>query len=221
MIKIKKLFINCKNILLFKNINFFIEFGKIYILLGKNGIGKSTFLKSFLNDENYCIKGEIIFNKTNILNYSTDYICRIGIYYFHQSPIEIFNIKNLFLLKTCYEIFNFNKKNFFKKIKVLLKNINFNKKLLFRNLNYSFSGGEKKKNEFLYLMIINPFFILLDEFDSGLEFFSYFYIINYLNKIKKFKYILLITHNLNIKKHLKIDYFIFIKNNFLNLIKCI
>ncbi|WP_433927788.1 ATP-binding cassette domain-containing protein [Candidatus Carsonella ruddii] len=221
MIKIINLSIKCENFHIFKNINFLINKNKIYVIIGNNGIGKSTLLKSFIKDENYCFSGKIIFNKINILNYKTDYISRLGIFYSYQNPIEIYNIKNIFFLKTCYNIFNLNDIFFFKFLNFYKNKINYKKKLFFRNYNYGFSGGEKKKNDFLFLIIINPCFILLDEIDSGLDYLSFCFIINYLNLIKKNKYIIIITHNKNINKFLFIDYYILIKNNKINFLSCI
>ncbi|ATX33464.1 Fe-S cluster assembly ATPase SufC [Candidatus Carsonella ruddii] len=221
MIKIINLSIKCENFFIFKNINFLINKNKIYVIIGNNGIGKSTLLKSFIKDENYFFSGKIIFNKINILNYKTDYISRFGIFYSFQNSIEIYNIKNIFFLKTCYNIFNLNNIFFFKLLKFYQEKINFKKKLFFRSYNYGFSGGEKKKNDFLFLIIINPCFILLDEIDSGLDYQSFLFIVNYLNLIKKNKFIILITHNKNIGQFLIVDFFILIKNNNINILSCI
>ncbi|AFP84079.1 FeS assembly ATPase SufC [Candidatus Carsonella ruddii HT isolate Thao2000] len=220
MIKIINLTIKCENNIIFKKINFFLK-KKTYVMIGNNGIGKSTLLKSFIKDENYFFIGEIIFNKTNILLYKTDYIARMGVFFTYQNSLEIHNIKNIFFLKTCYNIFNYNNFYFFKILKFYIKNINFKKKLLYRMYNYGFSGGEKKKNEFLFLLIINPMFILLDEIDSGLDYNSIIFIYNYLNIIKNKKYIIIISHNKNIKNILLIDYYLIIKKNKINFLSCI
>ncbi|MBY0585413.1 Fe-S cluster assembly ATPase SufC, partial [Candidatus Carsonella ruddii] len=171
--------------------------------------------------ENYFLTGKIIFNKINILQYKTDYISRFGIFYSYQNSIEICNVKNIFFLKTCYNIFNLNNIYFFKLLNFYKNKINYKKKLFFRNYNYGFSGGEKKKNDFLFLIIINPCFILLDEIDSGLDYLSFLFISNYLNLIKKEKYIIFITHNKNIGHFLSIDNYILIKNNKINFLSCI
>ncbi|WMC19899.1 MAG: ATP-binding cassette domain-containing protein [Candidatus Carsonella ruddii] len=220
MIKIINLSIKCEKNFIFKNLNFLIK-KKTYVIIGNNGIGKSTLLKSFIKDENYFFTGEIFFNKINILMYKTDYISRMGIFYSYQNPIEIYNIKNIFFLKTCFNIFNLNNVFFFKILNFYIKKMNFKKKLFFRMYNYGFSGGEKKKNEFLFLLIMNPIFILLDEIDSGLDYNSIFFISNYLNNIKNKKYIIIITHNKNIKNILLIDYYILIKFNQINFLSCI
>ncbi|BAF35064.1 putative ABC transporter ATP-binding component [Candidatus Carsonella ruddii PV] len=221
MIKIKKLFIKCNNFYIFRNLNFFFLKNNIYVLTGNNGTGKSSFLKSFVNDENYFLTGEIYFQKYNIKLYELDFVSRIGIFISYQNSIEIKNIKNIFFLKTCFEIFNFNKKFFFKKLKCYIKLLFYKKDLLNRSYNVGFSGGEKKKNEFLFLLIINPILILLDEIDSGLDQTSVLIIFNYLNLIKKNKYIILISHNKNINNFLLIDFYLKIKKNKINILKCI
>ncbi|BFI90855.1 ATP-binding cassette domain-containing protein [Candidatus Carsonella ruddii] len=220
MIKIINLSIKCEKNFIFKKLNFLIK-KKTYVIIGNNGIGKSTLLKSFIKDENYSFTGEIFFNKINILMYKTDYISRMGIFYTYQNPIEIYNIKNIFFLKTCFNIFNLKNVFFFKILNFYINKIKFKKKLLFRMYNYGFSGGEKKKNEFLFLLIMNPIFILLDEIDSGLDYNSIFFITNYLNNIKNKKYIIIITHNKSIKNLLIIDYYLIIKFNQINFLSCI
>ncbi|AGS06527.1 ATP-binding cassette domain-containing protein [Candidatus Carsonella ruddii] len=221
MIKIINLSIMCENFYIFKKINFFIKKNKIYAIIGKNGIGKTTLLKSFIKDKSYSYLGEILFNNENLLVFNTDYISRMGIFYSYQTPVELYNIKNIFFLKTCYNIFNLKKCFFFKLLKFYIKNIDFNKKLLFRSYNYGFSGGEKKKNDFLFLIIINPCFILLDEIDSGIDFNSFYFITNYLNSIKKTKYIIIITHDKKINKFLFVDFYILIRNQKIDILSCL
>ncbi|UNB92107.1 ATP-binding cassette domain-containing protein [Candidatus Carsonella ruddii] len=221
MIKIINLSIKCENLIIFNKINFFIKKSNIYVLIGENGIGKSTLMKSFIQDENYLYNGEIIYNKINLINYKTDYISRFNVFYSYQNSIEIHNIKNIFFLKVCYNIFNLNNIYFYKFINFFKKKINYNKKLFYRNYNYGFSGGEKKKNDFLFLILINPCFIILDEIDSGLDFNSFFFISNYLNMIKKKKYIIIISHNKNIKTLLLVDNYIILKKNKINFLSCL
>ncbi|MFI4883895.1 MAG: ATP-binding cassette domain-containing protein [Candidatus Carsonella ruddii] len=221
MIKIINLTIKCKNFFIFKKINFFIKKNNIYVIIGDNGVGKSTLSKSFIKDENYSYSGSIIFLKNNLFFYKTDYISRFGIFYSYQNSIDIFNIKNIFFLKICYNIFNLNNIYFYKLINFYIKNIFYNKQLLFRYYNYGFSGGEKKKNDFLFLILINPCFIILDEIDSGLDFNSFFFISNYLNIIKQKKYIIIISHNKNINNILLINNYIILKKNKIIFTSCI
>ncbi|WP_432771077.1 hypothetical protein V7Z38_00195 [Candidatus Carsonella ruddii] len=80
---------------------------------------------------------------------------------------------------------------------------------------------KKKKNDFLFLIIINPCFILLDEIDSGIDFNSFYFITNYLNSIKKTKYIIIITHDKKINKFLFVDFYILIRNQKIDILSCL
>ncbi|WGH25375.1 MAG: Fe-S cluster assembly ATPase SufC [Candidatus Shikimatogenerans bostrichidophilus] len=200
MLKIKNLYSSINNTLIIKNLNLKIKNGEIHILMGPNGSGKSTLSYIITGKPKYKInKGEIIFCKKKINELSPDKISKLGIFLSFQNPIEIDGITMFNFLKIL------KKKNNFKKLYKLCKILNIDKKDLYRFFNLGFSGGEKKKNEILQMLILKPKFIILDEIDSGLDIDT----IKYLFKIIKIYLknnpkcsLLIITHNTSIIKYI-------------------
>ncbi|WGH25188.1 MAG: Fe-S cluster assembly ATPase SufC [Candidatus Shikimatogenerans bostrichidophilus] len=200
MLKIKNLYSSINNTLIIKNLNLKINNGEIHILMGPNGSGKSTLSYIITGKPKYKInKGKIIFCKKIINTLSPDKISKLGIFLSFQNPIEIDGI-------TMFNFFkNIKKKNNLKKIYKLCKILNIDKKDLYRFFNLGFSGGEKKKNEILQMLILKPKFIILDEIDSGLDIDTIkllFKIIKHYLKNNPKCSLLIITHNTNIIKYI-------------------
>ncbi len=215
LLNIKNLKIKIKNKTIIKNINLKINKGEIHILTGNNGSGKSTLALTIAGNKKYNIsKGKILFNNKNIKKLSIDERAKKGLFISFQENIEITGLNTqYFLYKTLNYIREYKKKKILNLIefkKKLLKNIkiiNFPKNLLNRSLNKGFSGGEKKKNEILQILLFKPKLIILDEIDSGLDnktIKKIISIIKYLKKKKKS--FLIITHNNNFIKYIKPNY---------------
>ncbi len=220
LLNIKNLYIKIKKKNIIKNLNLKINKGEIHFLIGKNGSGKSTIVLTLAGKKKYINKGKIIFNKKNIKKLTIDKIFKEGLFISFQYNIEIPGLINQYFL---YEIYNnireYKKKNtlniiefkkfLYKKIKI----INFDKSLLKRSLNKNFSGGEKKKNEILQMLLIKPKLIILDEIDSNLDKKTFKKIIYIIKKFKKKKKsFLIITHNKKFIKKTKPNFIHIIKN---------
>ncbi|MDH3004947.1 MAG: Fe-S cluster assembly ATPase SufC [Candidatus Shikimatogenerans sp. JK-2022] len=203
MLKIKKLFCSIKNIKIINNLNLNIKKGEVHILMGPNGSGKSTLSYIITGKPNYKIdKGEIFFLNKKINFLSPYERSKKGIFLSFQNPIEIEGVTMYNFIKNLY------KKKKIKKILKFCKILKINKKKLKRFFNLGFSGGEKKKNEILLMLILKPKFIILDEIDSGLDLDTLkliFKIIKIFIK-KKNKSLLIITHNTNILKYIEPNY---------------
>ncbi len=211
-IKNLKVTIKKKNIL--NNINIKIKSGEIHVLIGPNGSGKSSLSLVLAGDKKYKItKGKIFFNHLKINKLSIDKRARKGLFVSFQNNIEIPGLNNQYFLLQSYNSKRYyNKKKeinlikFKKKIFKYIKKINFTKKILQRSLNYGFSGGEKKKNDILQILLLKPKLIILDEIDSGLDWITFKKITQIINELKKKKKtFLIITHNFKIFKYIKID----------------
>lgn len=164
-----------KNIL--KDFNLQIEENQIHVIMGPNGSGKSTLAKTLAGHPDYIISnGRIDFLDKNLQLFNAEMRSKEGLFMAFQAPPEISGLTNFDFL---HLIYNEHQKHFLKKelspieflpiILKLFEKLNFNKDFLYRNLNEGFSGGEKKKNEILQLLILNPKLIILDEIDSGLD----------------------------------------------------
>ncbi len=222
LLKIKNLRIKIKNKIILDNINLKINKGEIHILKGNNGSGKSTIALTIAGNKKYNIsKGKIIFNNINIKNLSIDERARIGIFIAFQENIEIPGLNTqYFLYKTFNYIRKYNNKKLlniieFKKILYKkIKKINFPKSLLKRSFNKGFSGGEKKKNEILQILLFKPKLIILDEIDSSLDKKTLKKTINIIKNLKnKKKSFIIITHNDNFIKNIKPNYIYLINKN--------
>ena len=218
MLKIDKLSVKVdNNNEILKEIDISINDGDVVVILGPNGHGKSTLLKSIMNHYSFEIShGNIFYNNINITNMKTSGIAKLGFFLSSQSPIEISGITNIDFYNSLLKE-NSNKKvsifESYKKINNYLEKVNFDKNILKRYINQGFSGGEKKKNEIMQMLLLDPKIIMLDEIDSGLDVDTYEIIIDILleEKAKK-KTIIFITHNIKLIERLKPNKFFLLGN---------
>ena len=211
LLEIKDLYVKAEKKEILKGINLKINKGEIHVIMGPNGSGKTTTANAILNNPMYVKeKGSIIFEEEDITNLKTDEIARKGIFMSFQLPEEIPGISVTNFLKYAknkvtgkpVKIFEFKDE-----LKKYMENLNMDSKNMERSLNVGFSGGEKKKNEILQMLVLNPKLAILDETDSGLDVDA----IKTVSKgIEMFKNnensILIITHNTKILSSLKVDY---------------
>ncbi len=173
--------------------------------------GKTTTANAILNNPEYTkTNGTINFDGEDITNLKTDEIARKGIFMSFQLPEEIPGVSVTNFLKYAknkitgkpVKIFEFKDE-----LSKYMKELNMNPKNMERSLNVGFSGGEKKKNEILQMLVLKPQLAILDETDSGLDVDA----IKTVSKgIEMFKNenngVLIITHNTKILRSLKVDY---------------
>lgn len=211
LLEIKDLYVNAENKEILKGINLKINKGEIHVIMGPNGSGKTTTANAILNNPEYTkTKGIINFEGQDITNLKTDEIARKGIFMSFQLPEEIPGVTVTNFLKYAknkvtgkpVKIFEFKEE-----LAKYMSELNMNSKNMERSLNVGFSGGEKKKNEILQMLVLNPKLAILDETDSGLDVDA----IKTVSKgIEMFKNeengILIITHNTKILHSLKVDY---------------
>ena len=211
LIEIKDLCVKAEEKEILKGINLNINKGEIHVIMGPNGSGKTTTANAILNNPAYTkTKGTINFEGTDITNSKTDEIARKGVFMSFQLPEEIPGVSVTNFLKYAknkvtgepVKIFKFKQE-----LNGYMEELNMNPKNMERSLNVGFSGGEKKKNEILQMLVLNPKLAILDETDSGLDVDA----IKTVSKgISMFKNddnaVLIITHNTKILHSLKVDY---------------
>ena len=213
MLSIKNLDVTVNDKQVLRNLNLNIDDGSIHVIMGPNGVGKSTLSRVIMGDNNYKVtKGSIVFNNEDITKLTTDVRSRLGIFLAMQNPLEIDGVSNQDFLRTAMSS-HLNKQvglyDFIKKCEEASEELKMDKNLIHRSLNVGFSGGEKKKNEVLQLKLLKPSFIILDELDSGLDVDSLKIVSKNIADYKKDNpntSILLITHLSNILEYIKPDF---------------
>lgn len=175
MLKINNLTVEIDQKILLENFSLHIKEGEIHVIMGPNGVGKSTLTRVLLGDPKYKIlKGEVLFKGQNLLLLPTEERVNLGIFVTFQHPIEINGLSNFDFLYAAYNVRRsdgekISKDDFKKLLLSKMELLGFKEEFIFRNLNAGFSGGEKKKNEILQLLLFSFDLAILDEIDSGLD----------------------------------------------------
>ncbi|WP_311407542.1 Fe-S cluster assembly ATPase SufC [Liquorilactobacillus uvarum] len=165
--------IDGKNIL--KGVNLKMKTGEIHAIMGPNGTGKSTLSEAIMGHPAYKVtQGEVLLNGENILELPVDERARAGLFLAMQYPAEIPGVTNAEFIRGAInarlpEDKPLSVRNFLKRLDKTMSVLDMTDEMADRYLNEGFSGGEKKRNEILQLMMIKPKFAILDEIDSGLD----------------------------------------------------
>jgi Fe-S cluster assembly ATP-binding protein len=203
LLEIKNLKVSIEDNIILDDLNLKIQKGEIHAIMGPNGSGKSTFSKVVAGHPAYSILGgDILFKGDSIIELSPEERSHLGIFLAFQYPIEIPGVSNEDFLRLAYNSKQkfLNKPEvdpieFFSIINEKLKLVNMSPQFLNRNVNEGFSGGEKKRNEILQMILLDSDICILDETDSGLDIDALKVISNGINNfMTKEKGIILITH---------------------------
>jgi Fe-S cluster assembly ATP-binding protein len=203
MLTIKNLHVSVNNKKILQGLDLQIKLGEIHAIMGPNGSGKSTLSYVLAGREGYEItEGSIKFFDQDLLKMSPDERALAGLFLGMQYPVELPGVNNSYFLK-----FALNKKltyegkdpmdamDFMKHLKNKLKLLGMSEALIQRNVNEGFSGGEKKRNEVLQMLLLEPKLAVLDELDSGLDIDALQWVGQAVNFLKnQERSFLLITH---------------------------
>ncbi len=172
-LEVKNLHVNVGDTEILSGINLVIKSGETIALLGPNGHGKSTLLNTIMGHPKYCItQGSIVLDGKNITECPVDERARMGLFLAMQSPLEISGVTESDFLRSAINARQEQPISLYKYIKELekaTKEVGFNLDVAHRYINEGFSGGEKKRNELLQLLMLKPDIALFDELDSGLD----------------------------------------------------
>jgi len=211
LLKIEDLYVNAGEKEILKGLNLNIGKGEVHVVMGPNGAGKSTLANVIFNNPEYQkINGIIEFEGENINNLSTDKIAKKGIFMSFQIPEEIEGISSFNFIKYAKNKVEDKPVKMFElkdQVNKFVEELKMNPKLINRDLNVGFSGGEKKKNEILQMLTLNPKLAILDETDSGLDVDAIRIVSKGINMYKNEENsVLIITHNNKILENIKPDY---------------
>ena len=210
--EIKDLTVKIKDKIVLNKFNLHIKPNEIHVIMGPNGVGKSTLSKVIMGSPSYkVVSGDILVEGKSILNLTTDERARLGLFLSFQNPIGIEGVTNQEFLRMALNSKRETPIGLYEFIKELEKNYNdlkFPKEMMHRGINEDFSGGERKKNEIIQLKTLKPSFLILDELDSGLDIDSLKLVCKNVLSYKKEMNasILLITHYNRILTYLKPDF---------------
>ena len=199
---------NNKNIL--KGLDLEINKGEIHVIMGPNGSGKSTLANTIFASPRYIItEGNIKLDGEDITNLPTNEIAKKGVFMSFQTPEEIPGVTLAQFLKTTKQSITGQKPNiysFVKEVDKYMAELNMKEEYTSREFNVGFSGGEKKKNEILQMLLFNPKLAILDETDSGLDVDAIKTVVKGINLYKnENNAVLIITHSTKILQGLNID----------------
>ena len=214
MLEINNLHVEVENKEILSGIDLKIKAGEMHAIMGLNGSGKSTLSNAITGRENYNVtEGDIIFKDESILEMEPNERALAGIFMSFQYPTVIPGVNNTYFLRAAV---NAKKKyrgekeydaaSFLKFVKSKLKEVEMDAKYLKRAVNEGFSGGEKKRNEMLQLLCLEPELAIMDETDSGLDIDALKIISKGINKYKNSsRSFLVITHYQRLLKYIKPD----------------
>lgn len=212
MLEIKDLTVKVEDKTVLNKFNLTIKDGQTHVIMGPNGVGKSTLTKVIMADPNYeILSGDILYNGKSILPLATDERARLGIFLAMQNPLEIDGVTNSDFLRTALSSKYQKNVNLYSFIKMLDKaksDLKMPDEMVHRSVNKGFSGGEKKKNEILQMKMLEPTFIMLDEIDSGVDVDALKIVGDNINTYKSEhpnSSYLIITHYTHLLKYVKPD----------------
>ncbi|WP_416885641.1 Fe-S cluster assembly ATPase SufC [Marinospirillum sp.] len=203
MIEIKDLHAKVEGREILKGLNLTIQPGEVHAIMGPNGAGKSTLSAVLAGREGYEVtSGSVTFEGQDLLEMDIEDRACAGLMLAFQYPVEIPGVKNVYLLKAAL---NAQRKArgeaeieapaFMKLVREKLEFMQMDNTFLHRAVNEGFSGGEKKRNEILQMLLLEPKLALLDEIDSGLDIDALKIVADGVNSLRdQNRSILMITH---------------------------
>ncbi|MFL2060745.1 Fe-S cluster assembly ATPase SufC [Marinilactibacillus psychrotolerans] len=175
VLEIKNLHVSIEGKEILKGVNLIMKTGEIHAIMGPNGTGKSTLSAAIMGHPTYEVtEGEVLLDGENILEMEVDERARAGLFLAVQYPSEIAGITNAEFMRAAInsrrdDDNKMGVMEFIKKLDEKMDLLDMPEEMAERYLNEGFSGGEKKRNEILQLLMIEPTFAILDEIDSGLD----------------------------------------------------
>lgn len=215
MLSIQNLHVTVKGVEILKGVDLEIRAGEVHAIMGPNGSGKSTLAHVLAGKETYDItSGEILFQGLALRAMPPEKRAKMGLFLGFQYPIEIPGVSNIQFLKTAYNSIRKAKSehpvdaiDFLQMVKHKMQQLEMDEDFIYRSLNEGFSGGEKKRNEILQMLVLEPTLAVLDETDSGLDIDALQIVAKGINAFRRAdRAVLLITHYQRLLNYIVPDY---------------
>ena len=174
-LEIKNLNVSIGDKQIIKDLNLTVPKGEVHAIMGPNGSGKSTLSKVIAGHEDYVVTdGKVLLDGVDIAELEVDERSRAGIFLAFQYPAEVPGVSNANFLRAALQARMSDGEEidavaFYKSMYAKMDELEMDRKFTKRAVNEGFSGGEKKRNEILQMMMLDPRYALLDETDSGLD----------------------------------------------------
>jgi len=215
MLTIRNLHVSIDGKPLLNGIDLNVNPGEVHAIMGPNGSGKTTFAQVLAGRELYQVTaGTIRYDDTDLLALTPEARARAGIFLAFQYPVEIPGVSNIYLLKSALNVIRrqrgeteLDAMDFIALVKERLARMQMDEALLYRSVNAGFSGGEKKRNEILQLLVLEPRLVILDETDSGLDIDALQVVANGVNSMRNSeRSFLVVTHYQRLLSFIKPDF---------------
>ncbi|MCD8795383.1 Fe-S cluster assembly ATPase SufC [Mammaliicoccus sciuri] len=213
ILEIKDLHVEIEGKKILKGVDLTIKQGEIHAIMGPNGTGKSTLSSAIMGHPSYEVtQGEVLLDGENVLEMEVDERAQAGLFLAMQYPSEISGVTNADFLRSAInakreEGDEINLMQFIKKLDKQMELLEMDQDMAQRYLNEGFSGGEKKRNEILQLMMLEPKFAILDEIDSGLDIDALKVVSKGINKMRGEDFgCLIITHYQRLLNYITPDF---------------
>ncbi|WEK55288.1 MAG: Fe-S cluster assembly ATPase SufC [Candidatus Cohnella colombiensis] len=196
-----------------KGIDLKIQGGEVHAIMGPNGTGKSTLASALMGHPKYEVTdGKVTLNGEDVLEMGVDERARAGLFLAMQYPSEITGVTNADFLRSAInarreEGNEISLIKFVRQMEGKMKELEMNPEFMHRYLNEGFSGGEKKRNEILQMMLLDPKIVILDEIDSGLDIDALRIVADGVNAMRaEDRGFLIITHYQRLLNYITPDY---------------
>ena len=215
MLQVNDLHVTVEGKEILKGLTLTINAGEVHAIMGPNGAGKSTLSAVIAGKDGYEVtQGSITFEGKDVLEMEIEERAQAGLLLGFQYPVEIPGVKNIYLLKSALNAQRAARgegempaPEFMKLVKEKLGFMKMDASFLQRAVNEGFSGGEKKRNEIMQALLLQPKLAILDETDSGLDIDALQVVSNGVNALRaKDRAILMVTHYQRLLNHIVPDY---------------
>jgi len=220
MLRIKNLHAGIDGKTILKGVNLNVNAGEVHAIMGPNGSGKSTLANVLAGQMDYEVTdGEVLLGDKNLLSLSAHERACEGVFLAFQYPVEIPGVSTIQFLKTAlnsirkyHQLDELDALDFLEQVKDKVQQVDMDESLLYRAVNEGFSGGEKKRNEILQMLVLEPSLAVLDETDSGLDIDALKTVADGVNAFRassnqgKERAIILVTHYQRLLNYIKPDF---------------